>query len=523
MNDFNQPGWERALAAAFDQREKQAGYTDIRTVKLGNTDDPPVYVVSRKEREHPHLPLMWVHRETDNGIELIQAVNDGTANIPFSNNLYPIQIKIGIPPGENQHFLMRPTVSGLSGFAMPPGQLALMQAQLQRPDRDVFNSIFHSSGLKVGLRAGLLRFGNRHVHNQNQVNEFWDVADYLPASGERWVLLGQDSTGQAIYTAGDEYDPDTQESLAFIPVELQSDAFYFGRVLLVAGDTDLAGKLTIFPDTHAVPADLSIPIFVTLAGAQELSNKIINNTNTITIKDANFTVQDDGDATKQLRLQLSGIPTATTVTLTPPPASDTIVSLTAAQTLTNKTLTSPTIAGGTIDNTVIGGTTPAIGSFTTIDTTLVDAGTTNQIDGIILRHGTTGTPAANFGTNFRLVAHTSTNSYQSLFVFSGVWADATHASRRSRVFLRTFDASNARECIRLEASGTAPMLGFYGSAAVVRQVLSSTAGYTVTNLTTDRSYDANATSIDELADVLGTLAADFVDFRTKILNTGLVA
>lgn len=32
--------------------------------------------------------------------------------------------------------------------------------------------------------------------------------------------------------------------------------------------------------------------------------------------------------------------------------------------------------------------------------------------------------------------------------------------------------------------------------------------YTVTNVTADRAYDANATTLDELADVLGTLIAD---------------
>ena len=36
----------------------------------------------------------------------------------------------------------------------------------------------------------------------------------------------------------------------------------------------------------------------------------------------------------------------------------------------------------------------------------------------------------------------------------------------------------------------------------------SSSAYTPTNVTTDRSYDANATSIDELADVLGTLISD---------------
>jgi hypothetical protein len=36
----------------------------------------------------------------------------------------------------------------------------------------------------------------------------------------------------------------------------------------------------------------------------------------------------------------------------------------------------------------------------------------------------------------------------------------------------------------------------------------SGSAYTPTNVTTDRAYNANATSIDELADVLGTLIAD---------------
>ena len=40
------------------------------------------------------------------------------------------------------------------------------------------------------------------------------------------------------------------------------------------------------------------------------------------------------------------------------------------------------------------------------------------------------------------------------------------------------------------------------------QTLLGSSAYTPTNVTTDRSYDANATSIDELADVLGTLISD---------------
>jgi hypothetical protein len=56
-----------------------------------------------------------------------------------------------------------------------------------------------------------------------------------------------------------------------------------------------------------------------------------------------FSIRDNLDTTKVLQLQLSGLTTATTRTLTVPDADDTIVVLAASQTLTNKTLTSPTI------------------------------------------------------------------------------------------------------------------------------------------------------------------------------------
>jgi len=46
-------------------------------------------------------------------------------------------------------------------------------------------------------------------------------------------------------------------------------------------------------------------------------------------------------------------------------------------------------------------------------------------------------------------------------------------------------------------------IGFFGIAPAARA-----AAYTPTNVTTDRAYDANATTVDELADVLGTLIAD---------------
>lgn len=55
---------------------------------------------------------------------------------------------------------------------------------------------------------------------------------------------------------------------------------------------------------------------------------------------------------------------------------------------------------------------------------------------------------------------------------------------------------------RLEFTGTG-QLGFFGVAPVARA-----AAYTPTNVTTDRSYDADTVVVAELADVVGTLIAD---------------
>lgn len=92
--------------------------------------------------------------------------------------------------------------------------------------------------------------------------------------------------------------------------------------------------------------------------SQALTNKTIGNTNTITIKDGSFTMQNTASTTKQAIFSLTSITAGQTRTLTVPDASLTIVGTATTQTLTNKTLTAPVINNGSITGTTI--TTDAI-------------------------------------------------------------------------------------------------------------------------------------------------------------------
>lgn len=58
--------------------------------------------------------------------------------------------------------------------------------------------------------------------------------------------------------------------------------------------------------------------------------------------------------------------------------------------------------------------------------------------------------------------------------------------------------------------GSGGSVGFYGATPVAKS-----SAYSTTNVTTDRSFNANSTSVDQLADVLGTLIAD-------LKNMGLI-
>lgn len=143
------------------------------------------------------------------------------------------------------------------------------------------------------------------------------------------VILGGTATGANVLPAANSIDGSND---------------YLAIYTNSAGATQRINRSTLLGVTGQ-PADTTT--------IQTLQNKTIDNTNTFSIKDSLFTLVDDGDTTKKAQFQLSGITTGTTRTYTMPDISDTVVVLTASQTLTNKTLTSPTINSPTITNATI--------------------------------------------------------------------------------------------------------------------------------------------------------------------------
>ena len=129
------------------------------------------------------------------------------------------------------------------------------------------------------------------------------------------------------------------------------------------------------------------------------------------------------------------------------------------------------------------------------------------------------TPAAGFGQDHVFNASSDTqNRNQHLQRTS--WVSAVDASRKARTIFYIFD-TGAREGFRIEASGTAPMIGFLGAAAVIRQVVAAltvsvgTADGTVADVGAAFNQTTLNNNFRDLADKINQL-------RTALVNLGLV-
>lgn len=111
---------------------------------------------------------------------------------------------------------------------------------------------------------------------------------------------------------------------------------------------------------------------------------------------------------------------------------------------------------------------------------LTDAGTNAVVNTLTVGHDSSGTPAAGFGAGFIVELESSTTAAQSAGRLTYEWATATHASRKALSKWTVFDTAE-REAIRIEASGSAAMIGLYGVTAIVRPATGGAASTFVAN------------------------------------------
>lgn len=127
---------------------------------------------------------------------------------------------------------------------------------------------------------------------------------------------------------------------------------------------------------------------------------------------------------------------------------------------------------------ILTGTYPNPGLATTIpqaeSVVLTDSGTNSAATVLTIGHDTSGTAAAGFGSVTLWNLQDSTTADTNAASDTVTWVVATHASRTARKVFSIYDTA-AREGLRIEASGTAPMIGFLGHAASA-QLVSPDAG-----------------------------------------------
>lgn len=175
-----------------------------------------------------------------------------------------------------------------------------------------------------------------------------------------------------------------------------------------------------------------------LTDTQSPTNKTFNNTNVLTILDSNFTIQNNGDNTKQAMFQLSGITTGNTRNYTLPDYNATLATLAGTETLTNKTLTAPTTTaitntGGLSTNAItvsgnetVGGTLGVTGN-TTLMANLSVGGTSSFTGTVTLPNNsvTAVEVATNAITLASISSSTSQGSITSAVLLTGLTTTVT--------------------------------------------------------------------------------------------------
>lgn len=104
-----------------------------------------------------------------------------------------------------------------------------------------------------------------------------------------------------------------------------------------------------------------------------------------------------------------------------------------------------------------------------------DGGTNTQPFPLVVSHFSSATPTAGFGLTNRVTLHSSNNTERVAADDITQWATATDGSQKARRQFYVYDTA-AREFMRAEASGAAPMIGFLGATAVARPTITGSRG-----------------------------------------------
>lgn len=194
-----------------------------------------------------------------------------------------------------------------------------------------------------------------------------------------------------------------------------------------------------------------------ISDTQTISNKTINNTNTLTIKDSSLTLQNASDVTKQGIFSLAGLTTGNTRTYTLPNYNATLATLAGTETLTEKTLTSPTINSPTITNasitadSVTGYTTSNAGSIygVAVSSGLINGASITGNGTILPAVLATAIPSSKFSipSNFSVYLSNGHNLTSTIAVIP--------------FDTKTFDTGTNVDVVTNKGRFTAPTTGFY--------------------------------------------------------------
>jgi hypothetical protein len=124
----------------------------------------------------------------------------------------------------------------------------------------------------------------------------------------------------------------------------------------------------------------------------------------------------------------------------------------------------------------------------------------------IFGHESSATPAASFGGQHLYRLKSSTTSGRSAADLIWQWDTATDASRKGALILRAYDATAAREGLKIGADGTNPLIGFLGKAPVARPSAYTLTGSATRIMPSDPSSAFTGIDNAQVGSVYATLA-----------------